>query len=272
MIKKFVIVILMGFFIFGSAGSLWPQEMTGKDVMRKQKELHNVQSETGNEAMLLVDEKGGKEKRLLKRYTKTFGDDIHRYLLFFLKPADIRGTALLTWENKARENDQWLYLPAHKKMQRIAKGCKKNYFMGTDFTYEDMDPENIDSFNYTILRTETINCDKKPQACWVIESVPADQETAKDSGYQKRVMWIDKLHYNTLKVVYYDHRGRKMKTQTNYAFQNIEGTVWRAKKILMDHHLKRHKTFTLVTDLAINTAVEDNMFVERYILSGKYMQ
>ncbi len=247
-------------------------EMTGREVMKKQKELHKVQSEIGSEIMLLVDKDGSKEKRLVKRYAKEVGDDVHRYLIVFLDPADIKGTALLTWEQKERDNDQWLYLPAQKKMQRIAKGSKKNYFMGTDFTYEDMEPEDLDNFNYKILRSEKLNQDKKDLDCYVIEATPSNKEKKKESGYSKRIMWIEKKHLYTLKVEFYDRRSRLQKVQTNHAMKNVSGTVWRPEKTLMSHLGRKHKTLTGIKSREINTSVKDSVFTERFILSGKHTQ
>ena len=247
-------------------------EMTGQEIMKKQKELHKVQTEIGNEIMLLVDKDGSKERRQVKRYAKETGQDIHRYLIVFLDPADIKGTALLTWEQKERENDQWLYLPAQKKMQRIAKGSKKNYFMGTDFTYEDMEPEDIDNFIYKILRSEKLSQDKQVSECYVIESVPANKEKKKESGYSKRIMWIEKEYLYTLKVEFYDRRDRLQKVQTNHALINVSGTIWRAKKSLMKHLLRDHKTLTGTTSREINNPLKDSVFTERFILSGKHKQ
>jgi hypothetical protein len=269
--KKWLISSLIGLWVIIPLIAQ-ADEMTGHQVMKKQKELHKVQTEIGNEIMLLVDEGGSKEKRIAKRYAKDVGDDVHRYLVVFLDPADIRGTALLTWEQKERENDQWLYLPAQKKMQRIAKGSKKNYFMGTDFTYEDMEPEDIDNFNYTILRSEKLEHDNGGIDCYVIEAVPATKEKKRESGYSKRIMWIDRQNFFTLKVEFYDRRERLQKIQTNHVVENISGTVWRAKKTLMNHLGRKHKTLTGITSRKINTPVKDSVFTERFILSGKHTQ
>ncbi len=247
-------------------------EMTGRDVMEKQKELHKVKSEIGDEIMLLVDKDGNKEKRNVKRYAKEVGDDLYRYLVVFLSPADIKGTALLTWEQEDRENDQWLYLPAQKKMQRIAKGSKKNYFMGTDFTYEDMEPEDLKTFNYTILRTEKLKLRKNVSECYVIEAIPVNDKKKRESGYSKRIMWIEKEHLYTLKVEFYDRRSRLQKVQTNYKMENVSGTVWRAKQTLMDQLRRKHKTVTSIKDRKINVDLKDLVFTERYILSGKHTQ
>jgi outer membrane lipoprotein-sorting protein len=247
-------------------------EMTGREVMDKQKDLHSVESEIGDEVMMLVDKDGNKEKRTVKRYAKKVGDDLHRYLIVFLSPADIKGTALLTWEQKERENDQWLYLPAQKKMQRIAKGSKRNYFMGTDFTYEDMEPEDLDNFTYTILRTEKLELNNEVSDCYVIEAVPANDEKKRESGYSKRIMWIEKEYLYTLKTEFYDRRERLQKVQTNHKMENVSGTVWRAKQTLMDHHQKEHKTVTGITGRTINTPLDDSIFTERHILSGRHTQ
>lgn len=101
--------------------------------MEKQKERHKVKTEIGNEDMVLLDKSGAKENRQVVRYAKEVGKDLHRYLVVFLSPGDIRGTALRTWEKKGGDNDQWLYLPAKKTEQRIAKAGEKKLLHGHRF-------------------------------------------------------------------------------------------------------------------------------------------
>lgn len=261
-----VVVLLLA-----GASLVWGAELTGRQVMEKQKERHKVKTEIGNENMLLVDKSGGKENRQVKRFAKEVGKDIHRYLVVFLAPGDIRGTALRTWENKGGDNDQWLYMAATKKEQRIAKAGKKNYFMGTDFTYEDMEPEDLNNFNYTILRSENFNQDGKVQACYVIQAVPANDKKKRESGYSQRVMWIEKTNLTTLKTDFYDLRNKLQKTQTNHDFANIGGTVWRPKKTFMNNHEKNHKTVTATTSRVINTSVDSSTFTERFVTTGKHL-
>ncbi len=247
-------------------------DLTGRQVMEKQEELQKAQSEYGEEVMLLVDTKSGaKEKRDVKRYAKDVGNDLNRALLVFLKPADIKGTALLTHENPEAD-DQWLYMPATKKMQRIAQGSKKSYFMGTDFTYEDMEPEDIDNFEYTIKKEEAVDHVTPAKTCYVIEAVPANKEKKKATAYSKRLIWVDKENFTTLKVEFYDRRKRLLKTQTSFEFENLTGTVFRPKKTIMDNHKKKHKTLTLVKKRALNEPIDDSVFTERFIMSGKHIE
>lgn len=263
--------LLMGLlWVFCSTYAL-AAEMTGRQVMEKQKELHKVKTEIGSENMLLVDKSGNKENRQVKRYAKETAKDLHKYLVVFLSPGDIRGTALRTWENKGGDNDQWLYLPAQKKEQRIAKAGKKNYFMGTDFTYEDMEPEDLNNFNYTILRTENLVHDGKNHQCYVIQAVPANEKKKRESGYAQRIMWIENNHFTTLKTEFYDTRNKLQKTQTNHEYTNVGGTVWRPSKTWMKHHEKNHQTITSTTKRTINVPLDDSTFTERFILSGKHL-
>jgi len=248
------------------------QEMTGKQIIEKQEKLQKVDSEYGEELMLIKDVKAkSQEKRQARRYGKETPEGMARSLFAFLSPADIGGTAVLTWEQEAKD-DQWLYMPATKKMQRIASGSKKNYFMGTDFTYEDMEGEDIENFNYNIIKTETLSVDKKKWLCWVIEAIPANSQKKRESSYSKRIMWIDQKNFVTLKIEFYDRRRRLMKTQTVYELENVTGTVWRAKKTMMNNTSKKSQTLSMVTKRTVNEPMADDVFTERFILSGKHTQ
>lgn len=258
--------------LLGCTAALFAEEMTGRQIMEKQEELQKVDSEYGEELMVIQDMKArSQEKRTARRYGKENEEGLSRSLFAFLSPADIGGTAVLTWE-QTTEDDQWLYMPATKKMQRIASGSKKNYFMGTDFTYEDMESEDIDNFNYTVLRTESLNVDGKDCPCWVIESVPANDEKKKESGYSKRLMWIDQDRFVTLKVEFFDQREAHIKTQTVFEIENVTGTVWRAKKTMMDNPSKSSRTLTMVTTRKVNDPMDDEIFTERFIQNGKHTE
>ncbi|MCK5097104.1 MAG: outer membrane lipoprotein-sorting protein [Desulfobacteraceae bacterium] len=248
------------------------EELTGRQVMEKQKELHEVDTEYGEETMLLVDIKSGaKEKRQVKRYAKKIEKELHRYLVAFTAPADIKGTALLTHEHD-KEDDQWIYMPATKKMQRIAKASKKTYFMGTDFTYEDMEPEEIKDFNYKILNREAVTHVKPNKDCYVIEAIPGNKEKQRSSGYSKRILWVDSENFITLKIEFYDRRSRLIKTQKSFEIQQVVGTIYRPKKTIMENHKKKHKTLTLVNNRELNKTIEDKVFSERFLLSGKHCE
>ncbi len=244
------------------------RDMTGKQIMEEQKRRHEVQTEISEEAMLLVDNKGRKEQRIIKTYAKDLGDEQNRFLIVFIIPATVRGTALLTWEHNNRDDDQWLYLPSQRKLQRIAQGSQKSYFMGTDLTYEDLKSDNIDDYTYNTLTSKKID----GHDCYVIEARPATEQKKKESGYARRVLWVRKDIFFSVKIEYYDRRDRHIKTQTNLDLVNLEGTVWRPKKALVDNHKRNHKTLVAVKSIEINIPIGNDLFTERYIMAEKHIQ
>jgi outer membrane lipoprotein-sorting protein len=167
-----------------------------------------------------------------------------------------------------RDDDQWLFLPASGRMKRIAKGGKKNYFMGTDFTYEDMEREKLDDFDYTILKEEQFDS----QNCYVLEAIPSNERKRRESGYSKRIAWITKDNYLILKIEYYSRQGKLIKTQTSAEWRVAQGTAWRAGKILMDNHRDRHKTSISITKIELNKNIDDQTFTERFILQGRHIR
>jgi outer membrane lipoprotein-sorting protein len=258
-------VIVLCLFCMSAESS--PQE-TARDIMQKQKDLHKCKSEIVDQSMVLVDKSGKKETRELRQYVKESGPGVNRVLIVFLSPADVRGTALLTWQHKDREDDQWLYLPAQGKLQRVARGGRKNYFMGTDFTYEDLENKNLDDYAYTLLREE----EAEGSPCYVVEAVPASEQKLRESGYGRTIAWVARQNYATLKVEFYDRRGKLVKTQINRDWANVKGTVWRPQKMLMDNHRDEHKTLIGFTRRRLDQEIDDQVFSERFILSGKHAQ
>lgn len=259
---------LLAVVLVGLLGGVARAEMSGRQIMDEQKTRHEVDSEYVEVVMLLADSKGNKEKRLTKQYNKKLGNGEARALLVFLDPADIKGTALLTWDHDKDPSDQWLYLPAQGKMQRIAEGSKKSYFMGTDFTYEDLEPEDMDNYVYTVVKNENLD----GAACWVVEAVPANDAKKRESSYSKRLLWVRQDNFVTAKVEFYDRRERLMKTQTAHDLENVQGTVWRARKTLMDNVSKDHKTVMGLKARELNKPIDDQVFTERFILKGSHLE
>jgi hypothetical protein len=177
---------------------------SGPEIMQKHRQLNRVKDEEEQLVLRLVSKSGAAKERRVARFTMNGADDLNKILIRFLAPRDVEKTALLTWEAKDGNDDQWLYLPATRNPKRIAAAGKKNRFMGTDFTYEDLRPENLASHTYTATGAEAID----GHDCWVIESVPANERQAADTAYGKRRLWIRKDNHALVKREYYDKQGR----------------------------------------------------------------
>jgi hypothetical protein len=236
--------------------------------MKEQEKRHGTSTEFTEQVMVLVDKHNNKEQRRLRWFSKEVKEGEYRYLIVFDQPDAIQGTALLTWDHDEGESEQWIFLPAQKRMQRIAQGSKKGYFVGTDFTYEDLEPEDLDNFTFTVIREEDLD----DSGCWVIEAVPANQTTAQQSGYKKRLLWVRKDIYLTMKIEFYNQQNILVKTQTNHEPVNIKESLWRCNKVLMSNQKTAHKTLMAVVTRKINEVLDNQIFTDRYILSGRHIQ
>jgi outer membrane lipoprotein-sorting protein len=178
--------------------------------------------------MVLKNRHGQESLRTLDVRFLEMAQDGDKSLGYFHEPADVKGTALLTYSHKTESDDQWLYLPALKRVKRIASADKSGAFMGSEFAYEDLSSQEVEKYTYTHVKDEALD----GEDCFVIERVP----TAKYSGYTRQVVWIDKSAYRTRKVDYYDRKGSLLKTLTAGGYTVHLERYWRAGWMLMQNH------------------------------------
>ncbi len=265
MSKKWLVQIALSTFLALSFLAPPANGQTGLEIMKKQKELLKTQDEQEMQKMVLVNPQGQKKERKVVRHTKTDKSDLNKILIRFLSPRDVENTGLLTWEKKGGDDDQWLYLPATGKPKRIASSGKKNRFMGTDFSYEDLRPEPLDAYEYKFLGSET--CDGKP--CFVIEALPKTDREKQDSGYSKRKFWILKDTHFSIKREFYDHTGTLEKIERSTDLKSLGGTLWRANSIEMEDVKKKTKTILTVEERKTNQGLSEQLFTERELTKGK---
>jgi hypothetical protein len=146
------------------------------------------------------------------------GKDGDKALIVFERPKDIQGTSLLTHTHSAGGDDQWMYLPATKRVKRIAGSNKSAPFVGSEFTYEDMVPMVVSRYTYKFINQARCAGGQ----CQVVERYPKDS----DSGYQKTVMYID-AEYRLQKAVFHDKSGKLLKTLTLSNYKKY-GKYWRS--------------------------------------------
>lgn len=185
--------------------------------------------------MVLVNEEGRTRTRQLtaKTLEQVEGD---KSLVIFHEPRDIAGTALLSHSQPSGEDDQWLYLPALRRVKRIASANRSGSFVGSEFSYEDLLPERVEDFDHRWLRDEACG----DWQCFVIERRPLYE----DSGYARQIVWLDQDSYRLVQIDYYDRKGRSLKTLNASDYQVYLDHYWRAHSLTMVNHLS-HKTTRL---------------------------
>lgn len=189
--------------------------------------------------MTLRDNRGNARIRQMRVRTLERLDDGDRTLSIFDEPADVKGTALLTYSHGLESDDQWLYLPALKRVKRISSKKKSGPFMGSEFAFEDFSSQEIEKFTYKYLRNEPLG----ELECFVSEWVPAYEH----SGYTRQIVWHDTLEYRVHRIDYYDRRNKLLKTLLLKDYQQFKGKYWRAMRLDMENH-KTGKSTQLVYD------------------------
>ncbi len=242
---------------------------TGRDVMAEQIRRHKPPRETAYWRMTLIDRHGRRRERRLKHLRLTTDDDVDRVLLVCLTPADVRGTALVTRE-AAGSNDegQWIYLPSQRRYLRIAQGRRTSYVMGSDFTYEDLDPNDLDDFRWRLLREEEVD----GHTCFVVEAVPAGKLQARRSGYSKRIAYVDKETFVTRLVEYFDRAGKASKRQECREFERAPNGAIRARQMEVANLAKDHRTLLLVETVDFEELLGENQFSRHFVTSGRCLE
>jgi len=158
-------------------------------------------------------------------------DDGDKSIFVFDRPRDVKGTGLLSYSHKVGNDDQWLYLPALKRVKRISSANKSGSFMGSEFAYEDFASQEVEKYTYKYLRNESCPGDAKMD-CFVSERYPVDE----NSGYTRQVGWIDSKEYRPQKIEFYDRKNTLLKTLVFKGYQQYLGQYWRADELIMDNH------------------------------------
>jgi hypothetical protein len=231
---------------------------SGLEIMRQQRERQRVKDEEEHQTLKLVSKSGASKERRLVRYVLTGSGDLDKILVRFQAPRDVENTALLTWEGKEGNDDQWLYLPSVKKPKRIAASGKKNRFMGSDFAYEDLRPESLSVHAYTVAGSEALD----GSDCWIVDATPATGRQAADSGYSRRRIWIRKDNLVTVKREFYDKQRRLEKIERHRRLVNVAGSVWRTNEVEMQDVQNGTKTLVTIDNRVVNGGLTEAFFTE----------
>jgi len=207
---------------------------------------------TANMVMTLKNKAGKTSTRIIRIKTLEVEGDGDRSLSIFDEPADVKGTAMLTYSHGLEPDDQWLYLPALKKVKRISSRNKSGPFMGSTFAFEDLGSQEIEKYSYKFLREEACG----DWQCFVIERKPE----YKHSGYTRQVAWLDKEAYRLVKVEYYDRKKALLKTLAVSDFNQYLGHYWRPGTMDMVNHLTGKSTLLEWTDYQFQTGLTDRDF------------
>lgn len=210
---------------------------------------HDIKSDM---TMLLRNMHGDESLRHMHTQSLELDKDGDKTLIVFDQPLDVKGTALLSYSHKVDADDQWLYLPALKRVKRIASKNKSGPFMGSEFAYEDLASQEIEKFSYQYIRDEQLD----DRETFIIERIPVDN----DSGYSYQRVWIDKERYIPLKVEYYDRKRTLLKTLSFRGYRQYLDHYWRSDEMYMENQQTGKSTLLTWKQYEFHTGLDEDDF------------
>ena len=202
--------------------------------------------------MLLRNKQGQESIREIKIKSLELLDDGDKSLTVFNRPRDVQGTAFLSFSHPIGADDQWLFLPALKRVKRISSSNKSGPFMGSEFSFEDLSSFEVEKYTYKYLSSDSIN----GLDSFVIEQYPVD----KNSGYTRRIVWLDKIEYRVQKINFYDRKNSLLKTLTYANYQKYIGKHWRPGNMNMKNHQNGKTTELKWSDYVFKSGLKANEF------------
>lgn len=236
---------------------------TGAEIMHQVIDTQKADSSAMDIRMILTDKEGNSNSRRIQTLVAN-DNGLTKTITLFLEPASVKNTRFLTIQNESRNDDQWIYLPALRKIKRIAATEKGGSFMGSDFSYSDMSysDASVDEAEHTLLREEMYN----GYDCFVVESIPID---GTDSAYGKEISWVDKQTWLVAKVEFYGRNGLEMvKLLTAEEFKRTQDR-WQAGKITMSTIGTGHRTTLEIRQVKYNIQINPAFFTTGFLKTGR---
>ena len=199
--------------------------------------------------MYLKNKNGQTSSRSMSNKTLEMADDGDKSMITFNSPADVKGTATLTYTHREGPDDQWLYLPAIARVKRISSSNKSGPFMGSEFAYEDLSSQEVEKYTYKFIEAKG--------SMLIVEQYPVDPK----SGYTRRIVTYNKdKGYRIEKTEFYDRKNSHLKTLTFTDYKQYLGKYWRASTMTMVNHQSNKETRLEFKDYKFGLELTDEDF------------
>ena len=248
-------LVVVAALVSGLASQVPPDAL---QLMRDSEKRHRLPNERLQLAMIL-QEKGGPERAralqmaLAQDPKKAHGD---KQWIRFDAPGDINGTQLLTVENDAGDNDQWLFLSGFAKSRRVGAAELGDRFVGTDFFFEDLKHRVIEDYSWKLLGSEVLDT----ADCWKVEQTPSTTRATTQSPYARSELWLRKDNLFVVKTRFFDKQGKPLKEYRAENLVKVSGNAWRADRQTMIDVQRNHKTTVVVKARDASSKIPDDTF------------
>ncbi len=233
-----------------------------RQLMQRSDQQTRSQDESVEYTMDLIDADGKvtQARKVLEYFKRKRGKDVSLHK--FLSPPIVSGSGFLMIDENGKSNDIWMYTPATRRLRRISGQEKSNWYMGTEFTYEDFEDYQLDSYAFRVLREA--ECEAKRQ-CWVVEARPATDHEREASGYSKKTYWIEKESLFPVQVEYHAKGSDEVVKRLQVSGLHPIKQYWRPKVLEMSNLKNGRKTRITVVRRELDTGLGDYYVSKRFL-------
>jgi len=252
--RLFLLSLLSGFLLSANVSAETAEQKGLAIAIEADKRDTGWKDQTTRSKMILRNRFGKETVRETHGKALEVKGDGDKTLIVFDTPRDVKGTAFLSFTHAKKADDQWLFLPALKRVKRISSANKSGPFMGSEFAYEDISSQEVEKYKYKFIKDDNY----QGADTFVIERFPQ----YKNSGYTKMVAWVDKNMYQPLKIEFYDRKNKLLKTLTYYDYKNYLGKFWRPDRMEMVNHQTGKSTSLLWLSYQFDTGLNQSDFTQ----------
>ncbi len=235
------------------------------EIVRQARERDDGHSFMSEVSLILHDKKGNTRVRTFTYLQKDYPEG-DRFSMFFTSPNDVRDVAFHIenpQEVLGKEDSQWMYLPVSRQTRRISTTDKRGSFMGSEYSYADLDKIRVNDYRQTLLGEERI----QGRDCHVIEREPASPQVLTKTGYNKLKVWIDKQNHLVMRQDFFDVKGVLIKQMRTLKVAKIDGI----DSIMLsetEHFIDGTRSEMRFDRLQYNVELDDRLFTQGAIRRG----
>jgi outer membrane lipoprotein-sorting protein len=174
-------------------------------------------------------------------------------LVKFTAPGDVRDMAILTTDDGL----MYVYMPAYKRVRRVASHVRNQGFMGTDISPEEMGNAALSvGWKARIIKTEP--------AYWVLHMTP---EPGNETTFAKMIVTVSRTEKGVSRIESYDAGGKLLKSQDRSEWKSF-GPVHLPTKFVITDHRTGSKTVMYFKACEVNQELPDSAFTKRALMRG----
>lgn len=250
-------LLLLACLLLASFTPIFAADLSASQIMEKVMKAQDSNSSALDLTLTLRSPKDEDRQRRLQTLTLTAGGKTSS-LTVFISPTSVKNTRFLSLENAEGKTEQWIYLPALKKVRRISATEEGGSFMGSDFSYTDMASTTYDqdSAKHTLMAEDAQS--------YTVESIPYDSGT-----YGKTVTKVDKETFLPLQVSFYDKDGQTLlKTLVTEKTADLGGRMMTTRMVMTTIE-SGHSTVLEMLQAQFDQKLNPAYFTTKFLETGR---